>query len=45
MVLLVLGATGGALAALALPAALGVALDRVVADGRVPWSVRRCARP
>ncbi|MFE2040250.1 ABC transporter ATP-binding protein [Streptomyces sp. NPDC059477] len=39
MVFLVLSATGGALAALALPAALGVALDRVVADGRVPWSV------
>ncbi|MEU9339334.1 ABC transporter ATP-binding protein [Streptomyces sp. NPDC048290] len=37
-VLLVLCATGGALAALALPAALGTTLDRIVADGRVPWS-------
>ncbi|MEV7283396.1 ABC transporter ATP-binding protein [Streptomyces sp. NPDC093252] len=37
-VLLVLCATGGALAALALPAALGATLDRIVADGRLPWS-------
>ncbi|MEU5977072.1 ABC transporter ATP-binding protein [Streptomyces sp. NPDC047315] len=38
LALLVSCATGGALAALALPAALGDTLDRAVTDGRVPWS-------
>ncbi|MGW5673696.1 ABC transporter ATP-binding protein [Streptomyces sp. NPDC003860] len=38
LVLLVACATGGALAALALPAALGDTLDRAVTDGRVPWT-------
>lgn len=38
LALLVSCATGGALAALALPAVLGDTLDRAVTDGRVPWS-------
>ncbi|MFJ4686926.1 ABC transporter ATP-binding protein [Streptomyces sp. NPDC088789] len=38
LVCLVLCTTGGALAALALPAALGTALDRALSDGRVPWT-------
>jgi ATP-binding cassette, subfamily B, bacterial len=36
--LLVVCSTGSALAALALPAALGGTLDTLLADGRVPWA-------
>lgn len=36
---LLLCSTGGALAALALPAALGHTVDRLVAGGPVPWSL------